>query len=161
MAALPYTQSPHLSSKEIDAFLEAALVARLCTLNRDGTIHAAPVWYLYQQGKIVIGTPKNSRKATNIRRDNRVTVLVDVEGPPTRGVVIYGKAEIMDLDGDQMVPEAVPIFRRYMSEEEALVYAKGLGKISSWVKLIVHPEKTASFDYGKDELYRKASKGQL
>ena len=79
---MSYTQSPHLTSDEIESFLQEARIARFCSHNRDGTIHAAPVWYKYENGKMVIGTPHRSRKARNVRRNGNVTVLVDVEGPP-------------------------------------------------------------------------------
>jgi hypothetical protein len=50
---------------------------------------------------------------------------------------------------------------RYMTKDKAQVYAEGLSKISSWAKITVNPVKIASFDYGKDELYRKATQGLL
>jgi len=53
---LGYTQSPHLSVEEIDSFLRKAEVARFCSLNADGTIHAVPVWYTYEHGQIIIFT---------------------------------------------------------------------------------------------------------
>ncbi|MCW4019924.1 MAG: pyridoxamine 5'-phosphate oxidase family protein [Candidatus Bathyarchaeota archaeon] len=158
---MSYTQSPHLTSDEIESFLQEAKIARFCSYNKDGTIHAAPVWYKYENGKMVIGTPLKSRKARNVRRNGSVTVLVDVEGPPTRGVIMYGKAELKELTVDDMIPLGMSIFRRYMPEDETQVYAEGLGKISKWVKITVTPFRFASFDYSKDELYRKATQGLL
>jgi nitroimidazol reductase NimA-like FMN-containing flavoprotein (pyridoxamine 5'-phosphate oxidase superfamily) len=158
---LSYTQSPHLTSEEIESFLQEARIARFCSYNRDGTIHAAPVWYKYENGKMVIGTPLKSRKARNVMRNGSVTVLVDVEGPPTRGVIMYGKAEVEESSIDDMIPMAMSIFRRYMPEDETRVYAEGLGKISEWVKITVTPFRLSSFDYSKDELYRKATRGLL
>lgn len=127
---MSYTQSPHLTSDEIDSFLQEARIARFCSYNRDGTIHAAPLWYKYENGKMVIGTPLKSRKARNVGHNNNVTVLVDVEGPPTRGVIMYGKAEVEESSIDDMIPMAMSIFRRYVPEDETQVYAEGLGKIS-------------------------------
>jgi hypothetical protein len=42
----------------------------------------------------IIVTPEASRKAKNVRRDNRVTIPVDGIKPRSRGVTIYGKAEL-------------------------------------------------------------------
>lgn len=158
---MSYTQSPHLTSDEIESFLQDAKIARFCSHNRDGTIHAAPVWYKYENGKMVIGTPLKSRKARNVRRNGNVTVLIDVEGPPTRGVIIYGKAELEELTIDDMISVGVSIFNRYMPEDKTQVYAEGLSKISEGVKITVTPLRMASFDYSKDELYRKATQGLL
>ena len=156
---MSYTQAPPLTDIEIESLLNEALIARICTHNPDGTIHAAPIWFRYEKGVILIGTPKKSRKANNIRKNSKVTVLVDVDGPPTRGVIIYGVAELDDLDSRGMMTEGVTIFNRYMSEEKALVYAKGLDKISKWVKITITPNKISSFNYGKDEYYRKMTQG--
>ncbi len=145
---------------EMISLLNDAKIARLCTYNKDGTIHAAPVWYRYEDGKIILGTPIKSQKARNIMRNNSVTFLVDVMGPPTRGVIIYGKAAWEKLDKN-MISRAVPIFERYMPKDEAKIYAEGLSKISTWIGITITPIKIASFDYGKDELYRKATKGLL
>jgi len=81
---LPYTQSPHLTDEEIESFLKKAIVARFCSLNEDGTIHAVPVWYSYLEGKIIVATPVVSRKARNVRRNGNVTLLID--DSETRGV---------------------------------------------------------------------------
>ncbi|MFW9787788.1 MAG: pyridoxamine 5'-phosphate oxidase family protein [Candidatus Thorarchaeota archaeon] len=151
---MPYTQSPQLSPDEILEFLNYVTVARVCTHNKDGSIHAAPVWFFYEGGKLVFGTPDQSVKAKNIRRDNNVTVLVDYEGPPTRGVLIYGEAEISE---DNMGEIALKIFNRRMDNRRALDYRDGLFKLTKWVAVTVTPKKIASYDYVKDTLYRQAT----
>jgi len=152
---MEYTQSPALTKDEIVSFLEKAKIARICSLNKDGTIHSVPVWYYYENGNIVIGTPKKSRRAGNIRRNNNITVLIDQVGPPTRGVIFYGKASIDEEDMDQT---AQKIFSRYMTEEEAKGYWKGLSELTEWVKVTVEPVHIASFDYSKDSKYLDATK---
>lgn len=151
---MEYTQSPALEKEEINKFIENAKIARICSINKDGTIHAVPVWFNYDNGNIIIGTPKASRRARNIKRDNNVTVLIDETGPPTRGVIIYGKAT---MDEEDMEQTAHSIFSRYMSEEEARGYWKGLSELTEWIKVIVQPIKIASFDYSKDNKYREAT----
>ena len=152
---MTYTQSPHLTEKEIEDFLNSAKIARICTHNKDGTIHAVPVWFYYDNGEIVIGTPKASRRARNLRRNNNVTVLIDEVGSATRGVIIYGKASMDDKINDQ---DAHSIFSRYMSQEEARGYWKGLSELTEWMKVIVKPIHIASFDYSKDKKYLEATK---
>ena len=72
----------------MESFLKDARLARLCSFNKDGTVHAAPVWFVYENGRITMGAPARSRKARNIRRNGSVTVLVDIEGPPKRRVIV-------------------------------------------------------------------------
>jgi len=83
----------HLTREQIESFLEEAKTARFCSLNNDGTIHAAPVWFKYENGKIVILTPAHSCKARNAKHNKNVSILIDVE-EPTRGVLIYGTTEL-------------------------------------------------------------------
>ena len=146
---------------EIEALLKEAKIARFCNYNKDGTIHATPVWYRYEDGKIILGTPVRSQKARNVKRNSNVKFLVDVECPPTRGIIIYGKAVSETLSSKDMISEGISIFERYMSKDKAQVYAVGLSKISKWAKITINPVRTASFDYCKDELYQKASQGLL
>lgn len=107
---MTYTQSPQLTSQEIEAFLEEAKTARFCSMNKDGTIHAAPVWFEYKNGQTLTATPEKIRKTRNVRRNKNVTVLVDVEGPPTRGVIVYGNAELEYLDDP--LQWAVSLFKK-------------------------------------------------
>ncbi|MHA3964421.1 MAG: pyridoxamine 5'-phosphate oxidase family protein [Candidatus Thorarchaeota archaeon SMTZ1-45] len=152
---MSYTQSPPLAPDEVLEFLNHVSVARVCSHNKDGTIHAAPVWFYYEAGKLIFGTPDESVKARNIRRDNRVTVLVDSEGPPTRGVIIYGEAEISEENMDEI---ALKIFNRRMDSGRAHDYREGLFKLTKWVAVIITPKKIASYDYVKDTRYRQATR---
>ncbi len=132
-----------LTEEEIEPFLREARIARLCSLNDDGTIHAAPVWFKYENGKIVIVTPSRSCKARNVKRNRNVTILIDVEGPPTRGVLIYGEAR---LDKSDLVPTVVSIAEKYVPREEAEGFAEFVGKGMN-LKITVKPERIASFNF--------------
>jgi len=142
----------HLTREQIESFLKEAKTARLCSLNDDGTIHAAPVWFKYEEGKIVILTPAGSCKARNVKHNKNVSILIDVE-EPTRGVLIYGIAEARALDNEfELEPTAVSMCEKYVSREEAKRLAfYFFPKLTNWVKITVKPERTASFDYTKDE----------
>jgi PPOX class probable F420-dependent enzyme len=149
---MTYTQSPHMTTAEIDSLLkEPKVVARFCSRNADGTIHAAPVWFTYEDGKVLVATPERSVKARNVRRDGNVTVLVDVHGPPTRGVIVYGQAEIED-ELDPMW--GVTLFEKYVEREQAEKMCSRVLGLSKWVRVVVSPTRFASFDYGKDEKWK-------
>ncbi|MFW9976378.1 MAG: pyridoxamine 5'-phosphate oxidase family protein [Candidatus Thorarchaeota archaeon] len=152
---MSYTQSPPLSPDEVLEFLNHVTVARACTHNKDGSIHAAPVWFYYEGGKLIFGTPNKSVKAKNLRRDNRITILVDDEGPPTRGVLIYGEAE---LTTENIEETALKVFNRRMDSQRAIEYREGLFKLANWVTVVVTPKKIASYDYMKDIRYREATR---
>jgi general stress protein 26 len=135
----------HLTREEIESFLKEVGIARFCSHNDDDTIHAAPVWFKYENGIIVILTPEDSCKARNVKRNKDVSIIIDVEKPP-RGVLIYGTAEL-DNDFDLM-PTAIWLCEKYMSKEKAenqwrSTWPPG----TNWLKITVKPERIASFDY--------------
>jgi len=155
---MSYRQPPPLTREEMEAFFREAKVARFCSINKDGTIHAVPVWFRYERGRFMIGAPAHGKRIGNIKRNKNVTLLIDVEGPPTRGVIVYGEAEI---NNDNIEELAVSIFKRHMPPKEAEVYQRGLFKMTQWIGVYVTPKRYSSFDYGKDSAYRAATKDEL
>ncbi len=86
---------PHrLPTPEAERFLRGRHVAVLTTINADGTPLQTPIWYLCQDGHIYIRTNSKSGKVRNIRRDPRVSLCVQDERPPYRGVTVKGAASV-------------------------------------------------------------------
>jgi nitroimidazol reductase NimA-like FMN-containing flavoprotein (pyridoxamine 5'-phosphate oxidase superfamily) len=147
-----------MTPEETESLLREAKIARFCTLNKDGTIHAAPVWYKYENGQVILATPVGSRKARNIKRNRNVTILINISegGVQPRCGLIYGKAEMQPWN-EERFSESVSLLKRYMPRENAEPYARGLFKLTKWNIVTVTPERIASFDYKKDEAYRNAT----
>ena len=155
MIQLPYTQAPHLNDKERDDFLKEAPTAIICSINEDGTIHGVPVWFKYENGQFIITTPEKSQKARNIAKNNNVTLIIYVESPDIRGVIVYGKGEV---DLKAWDSEAISMTEKYMSREEAEKWWQILNEHSKWVKITVKPDRMASFDYTKDNVWKEMVK---
>jgi nitroimidazol reductase NimA-like FMN-containing flavoprotein (pyridoxamine 5'-phosphate oxidase superfamily) len=49
----------------------------VCSVCRDGRPHCVPVWGVWVDGSLYFGTDKNSVKARNIARDDRVVVHLE------------------------------------------------------------------------------------
>jgi general stress protein 26 len=141
---------------EIEDYLSSEKIVRICTHNKDGTIHAVPVWFNYKNGYFIIGTPEKSLKTRNLMRDNRVTLLLDKPTPPAKGVIIYGTAEVKLLKRE-VTTEGKEILEKYMSKEEAEKTSAGVSVLTDMAQLTVIPERMVSFDYAKDEKWRKAT----
>lgn len=141
-----YPQAPTMTDEEVVSFFEEALFARLGTINEDGTAHIAPVFFKYQDGEIRIATQDPSRKIRNIKRNNNVSVLIDISDVPFRGALIYGTAE---LDYDDVITKRISIFERTRSREEAEDYARKLSDKWKCVIVRIIPQHIASFDYSK------------
>ena len=80
-----YPQMPPLTKAEIEAFLSQPYIAKISTINEDGTIQTVPIWFLYQDNEIVMGTQDVTLKIQNLKRNPNVTVLVDDPTPPSKG----------------------------------------------------------------------------
>jgi nitroimidazol reductase NimA-like FMN-containing flavoprotein (pyridoxamine 5'-phosphate oxidase superfamily) len=141
-----YPQKPSFTQKELEAFLKEAPIARLCSHNSDGTIHIAPVYFKYEGGEIIIGTQDVSRKVKNIKRNPKVTVLIDNQTPPWKGVIIYGEAKLEYTD---VIEKRSLIFERYMKPEIAQKTTLDLANTFAPVVIRVIPERIVSYDYSK------------
>jgi nitroimidazol reductase NimA-like FMN-containing flavoprotein (pyridoxamine 5'-phosphate oxidase superfamily) len=153
-----YTGAPALTDEEIKSLLNEAIRARFCSLNKDGTIHAVPVAFLYKNNQIVFITTEASHKVKNIKLNKRVTVLIDVN-KSYRGVIIYGQAE---LDFDDVFSMNILLLEKVMSQDLAECFTKELFNIiENLVMVRVTPERIVSFDYGKDEIHKQILRSVL
>jgi len=76
---------------KVEKFLRGKYFAKLATTMKDGSPHVTPIWYMLEDGKILVNTTTNRVKYHNIERDNRVCFLVD-DGYPY--VIIFGRARM-------------------------------------------------------------------
>jgi PPOX class probable F420-dependent enzyme len=142
-----YPQRPPLTEDELRTFLREAPIAHLGSVNPDGTVHIAALWFKYDDGDIVFGTQDMTNKVRNVKHNPNVTVLVDAEAPELRGVLIYGRAE---LDYEDVVAKRVTIFEKYMPTEDAQRLASRMAGNFAPVIIRVRPTRVSSYDYAKD-----------
>ena len=141
-----YPQLPALTEDELRSFLDLAMFARLGTINEDGSIHIAPIFFKYTDGQILMATQEPSRKVRNIKRNRNVSVLIDKTEVPFKGALIYGVAE---LDYEDVIAKRITIFERRLSREDAETYAKRLSSKWKCVIIRINPTHITSFDYSK------------
>jgi hypothetical protein len=98
--------------------------------------------------RIWLGTQQDSRRIKNLKKNPNVTLVVDVDQPPYKGVVIYGKAQ---LDYENVIAKRISIFEKYMPKANAEKLADGLASMRKPVIIRVKPSKMVSYDYGKDQ----------
>ncbi len=144
-----YPQMPALTQQELEHFLCKPLIARLGTINEDGTIHLAPIFFRYENGEFTLGTQVVSRRVRNIMRNPNVTLLIDDTNPPYQAVMVYGQAT---LEYDGVVQKRTAIFEKYATPEEARARAEGLCDKWDSVVIRIRPDRIVSFDYAKASL---------
>jgi len=67
-----------MSEQESNNFLSKGRILRFASIGADGVPHIAPIWYVYENGKLYVQTGPRSRKTRNIERNNKVAFSVDV-----------------------------------------------------------------------------------
>jgi PPOX class probable F420-dependent enzyme len=103
-----------LSDDEVAEFLAGARSATMATVGPDGQPHLVAMWFAIIDGDICFETKAKSQKAVNLRRDPRISVLVE-DGTvyeDLRGVSIEGTAEVTE-DADLLWRIGVDIWERY------------------------------------------------
>jgi PPOX class probable F420-dependent enzyme len=103
-----------MTPDEVEAFINERRPMSMCSINHDGSIHAVAMWYGFLEGAVAFETKAKSQKVQNLRRDPRITCMVE-DGDyyeELRGVELVGRAEIVD-DPERMWVLGVDLFERY------------------------------------------------
>ncbi|MBF6173710.1 pyridoxamine 5'-phosphate oxidase family protein [Nocardia blacklockiae] len=139
-----------MSDAEIAEFLEHSRIITLATLGKSGLPHLTAMWYGLVDGAIWFETKAKSQKAVNIRRDPRVTVLVEAGDTydQLRGVSIEGRAEIVD-DAEALFRVGVSVWERYTGPYSEEVRPMVEAMLNKRVAIRVVPERTRSWDHRK------------
>ncbi len=108
-----------MTPEEIRAFLlHGTRTAKVATVMKDGHPHVMPVWFVLDGEQIVFTTGVASVKGRALRRDPRISLLVDDETPPYSFVHVRGRAELSG-DLDELLRFATEIGARYMGADRA------------------------------------------
>jgi PPOX class probable F420-dependent enzyme len=103
-----------MSDSEVDELLAGARTATMATIGPAGQPHLVAMWFALIDGDICFETKAKSQKAVNLRRDPRISCLVEdgATYEDLRGVAIEGTAEVTD-DADLLWRIGVNIWERY------------------------------------------------
>jgi PPOX class probable F420-dependent enzyme len=99
----------------VRAFLDEPRFAVLGTLNEDGSTHLTVIWYDRRDDEPIVNTTAPRKKAANIGRDPRVSLLV---GESDRYVRLDGTARII-ATGDAALRDIHDLAVRYDGETAA------------------------------------------
>lgn len=87
-----------MSDAEITAYLDAQTILNVATIGPSGHPHLVAMWYAYVDGKLSFWTFAKSQKIANLRRDAKMTGLVESgqSYSELRGVELIGHGRIID-----------------------------------------------------------------
>ncbi len=140
-----------LTAEEQEQFLNDGWTLQVATNGPGGFPHLAPMWYVMIDGVIHFTTFGKSQKIVNLRRDPRVSVMLETGQAyeELRGLVIRGNAEI-DEDVETTASVMSVVGNKYRglpipteTPEAALPAA------AKRVTVRIRPERVYSWDHTK------------
>lgn len=139
-----------MTPAEVDDFLREPHTLTLCTLNVDGSIHAVPMWYALIEGSPAVQTKAKSQKVRNLRRDPRVTCVVEagVGYAELRGVELVGRGEVVE-DPGRLWAVGASVYDRYVAPYTEAHRQEVEIMLRKRVAIAVHVERVVSWDHRK------------
>jgi len=144
-----------MSDEEVRDFLRENKTIIINSIGPDGFPHPMPMWFSFDDALVTsMTTFRKSQKILNLRRDPRVSLLVEsgLEYQELRGVVIYGRAELSE-DLDEIITALLAAAGQEAPTDDAdaqQAMRKVMHKTASKRTLIrVHPERVISWNHAK------------
>jgi PPOX class probable F420-dependent enzyme len=140
-----------MTDEERDAYLRGRHNMTMATVGPSGRIHLVAMWYAFLDDEVALATFAKSQKIANLRRDPRITLLVETGETydELKGVEIEGLATVHD-DRDTVMEVCTSLVQRYYpvgSDEEARQIAEVMGAKRAVVT--VTPEHISTWDHTK------------
>ena len=139
-----------MTDEEVADFLQGRHTLNVATFNHDGTIHLVAMWYGFLGDDLVFETFAKSQKVQNLRRDPRITVLVEDgdQYEELRGVEMVGEAEVIE-DWDTILDVARSVLRRYHDLKPEDIDGAAEFMAQKRVGIRIRPERVVSWDHRK------------
>jgi PPOX class probable F420-dependent enzyme len=139
-----------MSDDDVSEFLRSQMRAHVGTINDDGTPHIVPLAYVVLDGRVTFWTDPRSRKIANLRRDPRLTCLVEAgtHFAELRAVQLGGRAELgEDEETSRRVGRA--LFERASGSLDDDLRAAVEALVGERIAVSVHPDRVVTWDHRK------------
>ena len=140
-----------MTADETQSFLDEQRTMAVATIGRDGFAHVVAMWYVLLDGKPAFWTYAKSQKVVNVRRDPRLTVMVESgdKYEELKGVTIYGRARIIE-DLDEVFAFGDNVYERYWGPIDNDMVREGVRAMGrKRALIIVTRDKVVSWDHTK------------
>lgn len=139
-----------MSPDEVRAFLSGRHTMNVATIGPDGRPHLVAMWYGFLDDAPAFWTFGKSQKIANLRRDPRLTCLVESGETydQLKGVELVGTAALLD-DETSVLAVGMSVARRYAGVDEADLEAVARATMHKRVAVRIDVEKVVSWDHTK------------
>ncbi len=141
-----------MTDEEVQVFLETQRILNVATIGPTGHPHLVAMWYVLVNGKIQFWTFAKSQKIVNLRRDPRMTGLIESgeSYSELKGVELVGSGRIVE-DFEQILDMGKAVAVRYNGPEAAaeavLPFIEAQARKRFVVELEI--ERVVSWDHSK------------
>ncbi len=141
-----------MSAAELAAFLDANPKVQVATIGPGGAPHLTTLFYVLDEGRLAFWTYGRSQKIANLRRDPRITCLIE-DGEDyfeLRGATISGTAQLIE-DYDEILALGQRVARRMAGVADLGDFGDEIvgQQARKRVGVIVAPQRIASWDHRK------------
>ena len=133
-----------MTKAEREAFLAEVHVGVLAVEQPGQGPLALPIWYLVDDGDVIVGMGGDSRKAQLLRAAGRATLTVQTEDPPYKYVSVEGPVVIEDHQRDDF-----EMASRYLGPELGRWYADNNASTEESVVVRLTPQHWLTKDFAK------------
>lgn len=141
-----------LSEAEVADFLGSRLKVQVGTVGPSGAPHLATLFYVLDEGRIAFWTYGASQKVKNLRRDPRITCLVEdgEDYVELRGVSVSGRATLVE-EYDAVRALGARVLARMAGGADVGALGGDIvdAQARKRVGVIVEPDRVASWDHRK------------
>ena len=140
-----------MDAEEVAAFIDEQKSLQVACIGDDGWPHLTTLWFAIVDSCLAFGTYSRSQKIMNLRRNPRISVLLE-DGliyEELRGVMIKGRAVLVDE------PDSVQRYARaIMERNQPDVDVEHRDEVARhWAAkrtvVVVEPDETVSWDHTK------------
>ena len=98
----------------VKELLNGRFIGTLGTHGPDESVHMVSVWYWFDGKDIFVATSSRSRKARNLEKNPKVSLMIDSRDvAASRGVTVAGTAQM--IRGEESREKNLEVHRKYMS----------------------------------------------
>jgi PPOX class probable F420-dependent enzyme len=140
-----------MTHDEMVAFIDEQRTLQVASIDHDGAPHLVAMWFTTWDNKLAFWTYEKSQKVVNLRRDPRITVMLESgqKYEELRGVMIKGHATIVE-DRDEVLRFGEEVYERYWGPIEHDAVREGVRVMGAKrVVIVVEPDKVTSWDHSK------------
>ncbi len=139
-----------MTDAEVDEFVHGRRTMAVASIGPTGHPHVVAMWYGFHEGAPAIWTYRKSQKVLNLRRDPRVTCMIEdgEEYSQLQGVELVGAARVLD-DPESIRQVGESVYGRYFGtlDDTGRQAVEVMG--AKRVAVVIDVEHVVSWDHRK------------